>query len=332
MFPKSWLARLVILIIAMGMLLGACGGAYAPDEPPEAVYLEREVGVDSAASLMSAPMEMQAEEMGYDDEYGVVTYVNTQSAERLVIKNADLTVVVSDPSGSMDAIARMAEEMGGFVVSANLYHVEMEGGLRVPHASISIRVPAEHLNEALDRIKGESDQDPLSESISSQDVTSEYVDLQSRLGNLEAAEAQLQEIMDDAVKTEDVLSVYNELVRVRGEIEIIKGRMQYLEQSAALSAIHTELIPDEAVQPLTIGGWQPAGVVKSAVQALINGLKFLANLGIWILVFVLPIALILMVLVFLPIRWIVRWARRRKADNRKESVSEGRKDTPEAQE
>jgi hypothetical protein len=92
-------------------------------------------------------------------------------------------------------------------------------------------------------------------------VTSEYTDLESRLGNLEAAEEQLTRIMESAVKTEDVLNVYNQLVQTREQIEVIKGQMKYYEQSAAMSAVSVELIPNEAVQPLSIGGWQPVGVV-----------------------------------------------------------------------
>ena len=143
-------------------------------------------------------------------------------------------------------------------------------------------------------------------------MTQDYVDLQSRLRNLEAAEQKLIAIMDEASNTEDVLSVYNELVRVQEEIEVIKGRINYFERSARMSLISTELVADEAVQPLTIGGWEPVGVAKDAVQALINALKFLVNAGIWILIFVVPVVLILFVVVFLPVRWIVRRRRGRK--------------------
>ena len=120
-------------------------------------------------------------------------------------------------------------------------------------------VAAERLDEALTSIESESNRLPLTKNISSQDVTKDYTDLQSRLRNLEEAEAQLREIMASANKTEDVLSVYNQLVQVREQIEVTKGQIQYYEQSAALSAISVEILADEAVQPLTVGGWQPGG-------------------------------------------------------------------------
>jgi len=91
----------------------------------------------------------------------------------------------------------------------------------------------------------------------------------------------------------DVLAVYNELVRVQEQIEVIKGQIKYYDQSAAMSAVNIELLPNEAVQPLTIGGWQPGGVAKNALQALINAVKYLINAVIWIIIFLLPVLLVI---------------------------------------
>lgn len=228
-----------------------------------------------------------------------------ESTERMVIKNADLSIVVEHPSSSMDAIAAMAEEMGGFVVSSNLYETQTDSGADVPRARITIRVPSQQLNEALEEIKSGAGR-VLSENISGQDVTREYTDLSSRLRNLENTEEQLAEIMDEATDTEDVLNVYNRLVQIREEIEIIKGQMKYYEQSAALSAISVDIQANEAVQPLTIGGWQPVGVAKQAIQALINTLKFLGNVVIWLGLYLLPVILLL----YFPVRWLWRGLKR----------------------
>ncbi len=47
--------------------------------------------------------------------------VEASARERMVIRNADLSIVVKDPETAMTAITRLAEQMGGFVVSSNLY-------------------------------------------------------------------------------------------------------------------------------------------------------------------------------------------------------------------
>ncbi len=248
--------------------------------------------------------------------YQAGTAQTQPGAERMVVKNAQLSLVVADPAASMKRISDMADQMGGFVVSANLYQQRLESGVEVPRAEITLRVPAERLNEALERIRQESDQIPLTETINSQDVTAEYTDLQSRLRNLEEAEAQLRDIMDSATKTEDVLAVYNELVRTREQIEMIKGQMQYYEQSSALSSISVSLIANEAVQPLTIGRWQPVGVAKQAIQSLISAFKFIVNAAIWIVLFVLPVLLLLFVIFILPLYLVVRLWRRRRLSKR----------------
>jgi hypothetical protein len=291
---------LAISVTIIAILLASCGQAMAPATESE--------GFSPPSESMGAASATVYEEADWSSNQ------EQQVVEHLVIKNADLSLVVSDPAAAMDRISKLADEMGGFVVSANLYHQQLENGTEVPQANITIRVPAEKLNQAMERIRQESDQLPLSETLSSEDVTREYTDLKSRLRNLEEAEAQLRTIMDDANRTEDVLSVYNELVRVREEIEVIKGQIQYYEQSAALSAISTSLLANEAVQPLTIGRWQPGGVAKQAIQALIGAFKFVINAAIWIILFVLPTLALLVLIFILPVYLLLRvWRRRRKA-------------------
>ncbi len=288
-----------ILLLLAALLLGGCASA-SPEEST--------AGLSSSASAPQAPREFSAEmeNIGYD------TSSNAAGAkiERLIIQNAQISLAVEDPSASMDRIALLAQQMDGFVVSSNLYQQTLDSGIKVPRASITIRVPADRLNEALTQVKSESNQDPISESSDSQDVTSEYTDLQSRLRNLENTETQLNRIMEEAVKTEDILSVYNQLVQIREQIEVTKGRIQFFEQSAALSAISIELLADEAVQPLTVGSWQPQGIAKDALQSLINTLKFVANAIIWILIYLLPVLLVLYIVFYLPLSFI--WRRIRK--------------------
>jgi hypothetical protein len=153
--------------------------------------------------------------------------------DRLVIRNATLTLVVDDPDAKLQEISALAEEFGGWVVSANAYRSGTGEEARVTSASINIRVVADRLDEALNRIK-DGVQSVEYENVTGQDVTQQYVDLNSQLVNLQAAEEQLQEIMDSARRTEDVLSVYNQLVSIRGQIEQIRGQMQYFEQSAPI--------------------------------------------------------------------------------------------------
>ncbi len=292
------IAAVILLMLTASSALTACSAQsatlpteYRESVPSGAPVAEADMASGSGGKTFNAPD-------------------TAQQIERIVIKNASLSIVVNDPSASLDSISGLADELGGFVVSANMYHRQLESGLEVPQASITIRVPVDKLTQAINRIKAESSQAPQSENITSQDVTGEYTDLESRLRNLEAAEAQLTEIMGSANRTEDVLNVYNQLVQVREQIEVIKGQIKYYRESADMSAISVELIANEAVQPLTVGGWQPVGVAKDAVQALINTMKFLANAAIWLVIFALPVALVIYAVFVLPLRWLWRLLRR----------------------
>lgn len=300
--------KLLFITSVFALLLGACAS------PQREVFSSAESGyADEAVSVESPASEPVLYEEGTRFESG-----SYDSVERIVVKNASLEIVVIAPDESLQSISRMAEQMGGYVVSANLYKTQTSEGKEVPQASITIRVPSEKLEEALAQIEAESDRLPLSKNINSQDVTSDYTDLQSRLVNLEAAEAQLMEIMESANRTEDVLNVFDQLTRVREQIEVLKGQMQYLENSAKLSAISVELIPDEVIQPISIGGWEPVGVIKDAIQSLIVALQGLVNIGIWLALFILPIVLIIGV----PLFFIIRGVRNRRRRNKGKDASE----------
>jgi len=232
------------------------------------------------------------------------------SADRIVIKNANLSIVVTDPVVSMEAIGKLATGMGGFVVTSNLYKTTTNSGIEVPVANVTIRVPVAQLDAALNQIKAmvtDKNVDILSENVSGEDVTSEVTDLESRLRNLQAAETQLLEIMDNATITEDVITIFRELTTVRGEIEVIEGQIKYYRESASLSAININLQAKAAVEPITIAGWQPGVEVQKALQALVNGGKYLVNALIWLVLFALPF----LAVIFLPIFFIVKAIRKR---------------------
>lgn len=300
--------RIVFIISLFTLILAACSPAAAPAEPPFDGDASRAAVEETAGGAMpEAAMEEPAFDSSAEFQSG-----DGAALERLVIKNASLDIVVADAPETMDAIGRMAEEMGGFIVTANLYQSQLASGVEVPRASITIRVPAERLDQALERIEARSDRPVENKTINSQDVTQEYTDLQSRLRNLEATEAQLMRIMEDAIRTEDVLRVYNELTQVREQIEVTKGRIQYFEQSARLSSISVNILPEEAVQPLSVGGWQPVGVARDAVQALLNGLQYLATAAIWLGLFLIPILVVILLPLYLLVRALLRWRARRK--------------------
>jgi hypothetical protein len=268
----------------------------AYEAPMATVVVEREVAEEAAAPAS-----------------GAAAYA---AVERLIIRNASLSLVVPDTEEAVDEINALVDELGGFVVESNVY--QYQEGLQ---ASMTLRIPAESLDAALDRIRGLATE-VRRENISGQDVTDEYVDLNSRLRHLEATEARLLEFLEEAEDTEAALAVYAQLREVQGEIEQVKGRTQYLEQSAAMATVSLDIIPDELAQPIEVGGWRPQGTLRNAVQSLVRALQFLVDAGIVIVVLIIPILIAIALpvagIIFL-VRAIVRRRRARKAEKVQES-------------
>ncbi|MFN3491079.1 MAG: DUF4349 domain-containing protein [Anaerolineales bacterium] len=286
------------------LFLAACGGGAAP------------MAIEAPASdeyyyESAPPMPGVAQEPSADSSN---SGARAASVERIVIQNADVVVVVANVEARMKEIQQMAEKMGGFVVASNLYQTYTNNSVLVPEATITIRVPAEKLDEALETIKTDV-AEVRSETRSGQDVTAEYVDLKSRLKNYEAAERELSELLENAATTEDVINIFNQLAYYREQIEITKGQIQYYEEAAALSAISIRLIAQATIQPIEIAGWQPQGVARDAIQDLIYFWQDFVDFIIRFVIYTLPVWLTLgipLYLIFLAGRALYRKLRRNK--------------------
>jgi len=310
--------KLFVAIVILSMVLSGCSSAAKSSE-----NYASDVGFAPAPAAM--PMEPMAEEYGYGQSYDAASStsnIQVEDMKRMVIRNADLSIVVEDPIVASNTIGRMAERMGGYVLSSNSWKTRNYRDIEVPEANIQVRVPSELLNQALDEIKSlltNKDLDLLSENVSGQDVTKEYTDLNSRLRNLEDAEEQLRKILDEAYKTEDVLNVFNQLTYYREQIEITKGQIKYYEESAALSSISVRIQAHEAVNPITIAGWKPSVTVSKALQQLVNAFQVIVDGAIYLVLLIIPIMIIILLpfyLVFLLIRSLVRRNRRKKQENK----------------
>ena len=192
----------------------AVGAPGLPGKPGSSVLSDPQAADDSGESLP-----------GQD----VATLVQQQ---RIIVRTVDMGIVVDDVGESIDAIGGVAEEMGGWLVSSS--HAEEHFGF------VSVRVPAERLEEAILRLRAMA-QDVRSEITSSRDVTDEYYDIQARLTNLEATEGALIKLLDRAEKVEDALSIQQSLSEVQEDIERLQGRIKLLEQTAAYSLINVSL-------------------------------------------------------------------------------------------
>jgi hypothetical protein len=287
----------VIAILALVLMVTGCAmqRAAAPEVSATA-------SVEEYFGGEAAPGEPVADMGNRGGDYATI--------ERLIVRNATLDIVVRDTEAAMADVTALVEELGGYVVESSTYQYEQ--GLQ---ATITFRVPADQLDTALGRIRDMATE-VRHEGITGQDVTDEYVDLASRLRHLESTRDRLETFLDEAEDTEAALAVYEQLRQVDAEIEQVKGRMEYLEQSAALSMVTLSITPDALAQPIEIGGWHPEGTLRDAFEALIRVLQFLVDALIVIVVVVLPVLIVVaapIVGIIFGIRAIVRRQRARKA-------------------
>jgi hypothetical protein len=253
--------------------------------------------------FVEAPREEMAYERAPSPATGNVAYdaapVNLEAAQpaKMIIYNAELSLVVRDSGVAQEDVTRMVEGVGGYVSNSSSY--TYSGGLR--RITLTLRLPAEKFNDVMADLRAMA-MEVTQESIGSQDVTQEYVDLGSRLRALEAKANRLEELMEQAEDTEAVLAVYRELSQTQVEIEQTKGRMQYLERSAAMATITVSLTPDALSQPIEIAGWRPGGIAKESFQTLINVFQWLIGALIRIFIVVVPVSLFLGGLFYLLIK------------------------------
>jgi len=276
--------------------------------------------VDNNYAPASAPMmdvDVAPEEgMPESERSASGRSVDAAQQERLVIRNADLRIIVDDPEAKMDEILALTNSMGGYVVSSSIYQTYANNGIEVPEGSITIRVPVEKLDDVLDQIEAEV-VEVDSKHISGEDVTDQYVDLQSRLRAKKAVEEKLLEIMAQAKNTEDTLAVYAQLQIVQSDIEVLTGQINYYERSAAMSSVSINIVASEKFKPIEIGGWRLGETATDALQSLIDYLQGLIRFFIVLFIFILPVLVTFVLplyLLFIGIRALVRRRRAKKAE------------------
>ncbi len=158
--------------------------------------------------------------------------------QRIVVRTMDISLVVAGAiQASIDRVAALAEGMGGWTVSSQRFD-DFSG-------SIAVRVPAERLDEAVERLRGIA-VEVESEISTSTDVTSEYFDSQSRVKNLRATETALLNLLEQADTSKDALEIRLSLSDVQEELEVLLGRIKLLEETSAFSLVRVYLRVEEA--------------------------------------------------------------------------------------
>lgn len=209
--------------------------------------------------------------------------------DRKIIMTATLTLAAEEVSQRFQDVANIAAGAGGFVASSSFGFRDEE-----QIASVTLRVPGTEYQRVLGELRKLGD--VRSEQATSNDVTEQFTDLESRLRNLQRTEQQYLELLGRAQTVDEILVVQDRLGQVRGEIEQVQGRIQLLEDQVDLATITVHLEPPAIAQePADDGGrWSPAEAAERAWESSLAVLAGAVTVGVAVLVFswwIVPLAL-----------------------------------------
>jgi hypothetical protein len=198
-----------------------------------------------------------------------------QAFDRMIIRTAQLTVEVGDMEHALAQARAIAARGGGFV-SASSTRVEKVNDQDRTVADLTLQIRSDAADSALSDLRALGK--VTTEASGSQDVTEEYVDLDSNLRNLQASEAAILKLMDKATQIQDIVSLQRELTTIRSQIERIQGRKRFLERRSDMATITLalRLPPIEGSRPAS-GAWDPASVAQRGWQASLALLRGVAE-------------------------------------------------------
>lgn len=199
--------------------------------------------MDSAKSSSNEYDSISAGDKAAENK-ATTNYEKITVSNKMVIYQADLALRVKKFNQTLQSLEEKALKYGGYIAESN---VTKEGKDQVS-GSIKIRIPQKHFQGFLHEAEGQA-AEVLQRTITGQDVTEEYVDLESRLKSKRVVEERLLTFMKGAAKTEDLLKISADLAAVQEEIETIEGKMKFLENQTSLSTVNITLYENKVVVP-----------------------------------------------------------------------------------
>src|SRR5450830_343489 len=213
---------LILVVAVVGM--GASGCAKRAAVLP---------GFDSATSGKGNSLEASRTESSAPAS--TTTTEQQAVTDRKIIFNASLSLDVVDAEKAFSDCEVLAATYGGFVAESSLQKSDTQ-----VLATAVLRVPADKATQLMNDLAGLGT--VTSRSSGSEDVTSQYIDIQARLKVLRAEEEQLVGFLKKATNIKDMLAVQEQLRTVRTEIEQYEGQQRYMDNATSLATVTVQLV------------------------------------------------------------------------------------------
>lgn len=275
----------ILFILALVFLI-SCGSENHYDY---AVAME-------ASDDYAVPMDEITDDETMDPEEGI---------ERKIIKNGILELEVRDLGTEKRILDTLVRSVRGYYEREELSNTS-----RRTSFYLKIRIPSAHFEQFIAAIE-RGGNEITSKSIEAEDVTEEYIDLETRLANKRSYMARYQELLKSARSVQDILEIQERIRKLEEEVESTMGRIKYLSHQVSYSTLYLTMHqPKEFVyQP-----GQRAKVSEKMKQSVIGGWhEFIDFLYIllynWVLILFITAGVTF---------WLVRRRRRRAGKGSKE--------------
>lgn len=335
---RAWTMRLLAAAGAAGLLLTGCGssgkGYYYESAADTAAPAAETESYDSGAGAVlgdgvyvntsaAASEELAAEEgksselAEFDEtaEEGGGQAPEVQEAARKLIRNVNLEVETETFDDLLSTVRKRTELFGGYIEESYTYNGSSYSGNRLRNANLTIRIPAEHLDEFLENVAEVSNVISRNESVT--DVTLQYVDMESHKKALLAEQERLLDLLTRAESIEDIISLEERLSEVRYQLESMESQLRVLENQVSYSTVY--LYVNEVVKLTPVkeqSAWEK--ISTGFVNSLYDVGNEFADFGIGFLIdlpYIIVWAVII-VLAALILRLILRRFRRKKAEGK----------------
>jgi hypothetical protein len=233
-------AMRIFLFFTLFLILAACSSNDESYESKEMSSDDKEM-----SNVVSSDADGEAESKAVTEESSESeTKAPVVATERMIIHQASLSVNVKKLDKAQSNIEQKVEQYGGYIVESNVYQEDDQ----TSSGKMIVRIPEKNFEKFLLDAEGEA-AEILERNVTGQDVTEQYVDLESRVKSKRAVEERLLEFMSKAQKTDDLLKISADLATIQEEIEVMVGKMKYLENQTSFSTIELTMYENRVVVP-----------------------------------------------------------------------------------
>jgi hypothetical protein len=221
-----------------------------------------------------------------------------------LVRTASLQVQVDDVEAKAAEARQVAIAAGGMVVSENSSAVPVSNGgvdKQGSRSTMSLAVPSDTLDRVLDDLGKLGT--TVQRSSSARDVTSTYVDTQSRITTMKAGLDQLRTLLGKTTDLNQIISLETEISRRQGDLDSLQAQLNSLDKKVTMSTVSVTLVTaaNVVVPQEDTSGF--LGGLKAGWKAFLGASSGLLTVLGAILPFV-----VLLAIVAVPLLW---WRRRR---------------------